>query len=88
MIDLLRRRGMIPAIVLACAAVTVITWAGLATLGREPPRATPSGGPTIHAYLLPVIVLHGQQPAQLPGVLPSAAHKRPTSIKDRPRVSR
>ena len=49
MIDLLRRRGMIPAIVLACAAVTVITWAGLATLGRESPRATPSSAPTIHA---------------------------------------
>ena len=82
MIDLLRRRGMIPAIVLACAAVTVITWAGLATLGRESPRATPSSAPTIHARLLPAIV---GQPA---AVLPSVAHKRPTSIKDRPRVFR
>ncbi len=84
MIDLLRRRGMIPAIVLACAAVTVITWAGLATVGRESPRVTPSSGPTIHAYLLPVIVLPGERPT----VRPSAAHKRPTSIKDRPRVTR
>jgi hypothetical protein len=82
MIDLLRRRGMIPAIVLACAAVTVITWAGLATAGREPPRVTPSGAPTIHARLLPAIV---RQPA---AVLPSTVHKRPTSIKDRPRGSR
>ncbi len=84
MIDLLRRRGMIPAIVLACAAVTVITWAGLATLGQESPRVTPSSAPTIHARLLPAIVLHGE----VPTVLPSAVHKRPTSIKDRPRVSR
>jgi hypothetical protein len=84
MIDLLRRRGMIPAIVLACAAVTVITWAGLATVGRESPRVTPSSAPTIHAYLLPVIVVHGERRA----VPPSAAHKRPTSIKDWPRVSR
>ena len=83
MIDLLRRRGMIPAIVLACAAVTVITWAGLATVGRESPRVTPSSAPTIHAYLLPVIVGQGER-----HVRPSAAHKRPTSIKDRPRVTR
>jgi hypothetical protein len=82
MIDLLRRRGMIPAIVLACAAVTVITWAGLATLGRESPRATPSSAPTIHARLLPASV--GQRAAGLPSV----AYKRPTSIKDRPRVFR
>jgi hypothetical protein len=87
MIDLLRRRGMIPAIVLACAAVTVITWAGLATLGRESPRVTPSSAPTIHAYLLPVIVGHIVGQGERP-VRPSAAHKRPTSIKDRPRVSR
>jgi len=84
MIDLLRRRGMIPAIVLACAAVTVITWAGLATLGRESPRVTPSSAPTIHARLLPAIVGQRQRAA----VLPSTAYKRPTSIKDRPRVSR
>jgi hypothetical protein len=69
MIDLLRRRGMIPAIVLACAAVTVITWAGLATLGRESPRVTPSSAPTIHAYLLPVIV---GEPA-------GSSHRRPIS---------
>jgi hypothetical protein len=84
MIDLLRRPGMIPAIMLACAVVTVITWAGLAAVGREAPRPTPSSGPTIHAYLLPMIVGQGLRP-----VVPApAAHKRPTSIKDRPRVSR
>ena len=50
MIDLLRRRGMIPAIVLACAAVTVITWAGLATWAGSPPGsprpAPPRSTPT------------------------------------------
>jgi hypothetical protein len=71
MIDLLRRRGMIPAIMLACAVVTVITWAALATIGQPPPRATPSGGPTIHAYLLPAIA--PARPAR------PAAPRRPAS---------
>jgi len=78
MIDLLHRRGMIPAIILACAAVTMITWAALATMGQPPPRATPSGGPTIHAYLLPAIAPFGQaQPAR------PVAPRRPASQQHR-----
>ena len=75
MIDLLRRRGMIPAIVLACAVVTVITWAGLATMGQPPPRATPSDGPTIHARLLPMIV-PGAPAALLPQRAGAKRHTR------------
>jgi len=80
MIDLLRRRGMIPAIVLACAVVTVITWAGLAAVGQPPSRATPSratpsGGPTIHARLLPMIV-PGAPAALLPQRAGAKRHTR------------
>ena len=62
--DLLHRPGMIPAILLACASVTAILWVALSALSPGVPQ--PAKSPVIHAYLLPVIIRNGSQPAAAP----------------------
>lgn len=82
--DLLHRPGMIPAILLSCASVAAILWVALAALSPRVPQ--PAKSPVIHAYLLPVIILKGSQPAAARSIPPrtiTPTGRRP-AIRARP----
>jgi hypothetical protein len=71
MTDQPRTSVMIAAILLACAAVTAITWAGLSLVTGSATARHPAPSPTIHAYLMPVQFSAGQASA---AVAPQPGH--------------